>query len=75
MAPCNCRRKNERRLNGKYRAKISIYKYAVSATDYPKKVYSGNAEYDFKRQYIMRRYYECVISALLYITNIYSVYK
>ena len=47
----NCREKEECLLEGKCRFKDIIYKYVVTATGHPLKVYLGTAEGDFKQQY------------------------
>ena len=41
---CNGRKKQEFPLEGKYRSEDIIYKYVVTATGHPRKVYLGTAE-------------------------------
>ena len=49
MRNYNCRKKEEYPLEGKCRSEDIIYKYVVTATGHPRKVYLGTAEGDFKQ--------------------------
>ena len=51
--PCNCRKKDECRLDGKCRAEM--YKRVASVDGYPNKVYLGTAESDFKQRFYNHR--------------------
>ena len=50
MLPCNCRKKEERPLEGKCKANDILYKFIASATGFPNKVYLGNAQGEFKKK-------------------------
>jgi hypothetical protein len=49
--PCNCRKKEDCPLNGDCRKSSVIYKCEVSAPGFPKKVYIGLTEKEFKTRY------------------------
>ena len=49
--PCNCRTKSTCPLNGQCHSQDIVYKYTVSASVYPDKVYLGAGEGDFKKRY------------------------
>ena len=51
MRNYNGRKKEEYPLEGKCRSEDIIYKYVVTATGHPRKVYLGTAEGDFKQRY------------------------
>ena len=55
--PYSCRKKHEYPLDGKCRAENIVRKCVASIRGYPKKVYLGAAEGDFKQ-----RFYNCRMS-------------
>ena len=48
ILPCNCRKKEDCPLEGKFRVNDVIYKCIASATGFPNKVYLGTAEESLK---------------------------
>ena len=48
---CNCRKKEECSLKGKFRSEDIIYKWVFIATGHPRKAYLGTAEGDFKQRH------------------------
>ena len=53
--PCNCRKKHECPLDGKYRAENIVYKCVASADRYPNKVYLGTTQGNFKQGFYNHR--------------------
>ena len=51
ILPCNCRRKEECPLEGKYRANDVVYKCIAWATGFPSKVYLETAQGEFKKRF------------------------
>ena len=49
--PCNCKRKEDCPLEGKYRTENIIYACIVSTSGHPDKVYFGTAQEDFEKIY------------------------
>ena len=53
--PFNCRKKHECPLDGKCRVENIVYKCVALVHGYPKKVYLGTAEGDFKQRFYNHR--------------------
>ena len=47
ILPCNCRKRKECPLEGKYRANQIVYKCIASATGFPNKVYLETAKGEY----------------------------
>ena len=52
---CNCRKKHQCPLDGKWRAGNIVYKCVASVDGYPNKAYLGTAKDDFKQGFYNNR--------------------
>ena len=77
----NCRRKNECPLDGNCRKSSVIYKCEVTTPEFPKKVYIGLTEKEFKTRYyvhkqsLSNRKYENSTSLSTYVWNLKDIHN